>query len=116
MTAYLESVAAALNVAYAEIRFDDPGTASGPAILVQELGPEGEPSLDGMIGQGTGFVVECRSPTPDGAATLAGDLLDRCRADGKLDSVIEEYDAPDSRSGQAGQYYARMVEVRLRLT
>ena len=57
--------------------------------------------------------IECRAPTHDGAANLAADLVEALQAAGHMGEILNEADAPDSGSGQRGNWYARELTLAL---
>ena len=57
--------------------------------------------------------IGCHSPTRDGAAAMAEDIIAKLAADGRIDSILYAFDDADSPSGEHGRYFAHVLTVRL---
>lgn len=94
---------------------DDPTGIRLPAVIWQTLGAAGPRDLidDPSEAFATAFEIECRSPTPDGAAAMAAAVLAELRETSRLAAVTADYDEPDDASQQRGKYFSRVLEVAI---
>ncbi len=109
-----ELLGAALpGVVIARTRFQNAADASGPAVLIRCDDAGWQETLDPGRGRAQTFALECRSPTAEGVDAIAVDALDALRP--HLSAIIEDSDRPADYSSLHGEYFLRLLEVRLSL-
>ena len=109
---YMAGVGARLGVGVFAVRFPDARSAQGPALLWRMNGRAGPDTID--ISSGIPVVeIQCRAPTYDGVQALRSDVLAALGADGALRRVVDEFDEPDSGSGERGAYFASVIEAEV---
>ena len=85
---------------------------AGLAVLIRLAGRADGETLDPSIrAQAGGYELQCRSPTCEGANALGDDVL--AALSGRLVSILEDGDDPDTPSAERGRYYARTLVLRL---
>lgn len=111
---YLAGVGAELDLPFRSVRFENAAAASDAAILWRELDPVTAGTLDlDTNPTRTATVLECRSPTREGARAIGDDLLATFQRDGALGRVVDDVDGRDDASGQRQEIFVRVIVAEI---
>ena len=96
------------------VRFENEREAAGPSVLWRLANRESLPTVDGGFSGGPATVeIECRSPTHDGAAAMALNILDYLDRSGHPIDIVEQFDEAPSTGALLDQYSVHTLAVRL---
>ena len=112
LATYMAGLEAVLDVPVAAVRFVNATAAAGPSILWRVASMTRLETLDVSPSRPV-IEIECRARNCPGAQALAEDILERLATDGRLNRILDQYDEPDDRSQERGNYFSHVATCEI---